>query len=52
VIKFPGLAALFGNSAIVNRLVHVSKKAPDGSVRNYEVQRILFTLINYQFQEN
>jgi hypothetical protein len=31
---------LYGNSAIVNRRVNVSKKAPDGSVRNFDVQRI------------
>ncbi len=31
---------LYGNSAVVNRRVHVSKKAPDGSLRSYDVQRI------------
>ncbi len=31
---------LYGNTAIVNRRVHVSKKAPDGSVRSFDVQRI------------
>ena len=31
---------IYGNSAIVNRRVHVSKKAPDGSVNSYDVQRI------------
>src|SRR5664279_5087781 len=31
---------LYGNSAIVNRRVHVSKKAPDGSLRSFDVQRI------------
>lgn len=30
----------YGNSAIVNRLVHVSQKSPDGFVRSFDVQRI------------
>ena len=31
---------LYGNSAVVNRRVHVSKKGPDGSLRSFDVQRI------------
>ena len=31
---------LYGNSAVVNRRIHVSKKAPDGSLRSFDVQRI------------
>lgn len=31
---------LYGNSAIVNRRVHVSKKATDGTMRSFDVQRI------------
>ncbi|MGB8490448.1 MAG: nuclear transport factor 2 family protein [Bacteroidales bacterium] len=31
---------LYGNCAIVNRRIHVSKKAPDGSARSFDVQRI------------
>jgi hypothetical protein len=31
---------LYGNSAVVNRRVHVSKKATDGSVKSFDVQRI------------
>ncbi len=31
---------IYGNSAIVNRRVHVSKKAPDGTMRSFDVQRI------------
>ncbi len=31
---------LYGNCAVVNRRVHVSKKAPGGTVRSFDVQRI------------
>lgn len=31
---------LYGNCAIVNRRVQVSKKAPDGSMKSFDVQRI------------
>ena len=31
---------LYANAAVVSRRVHVSKKAPDGSLRSFDVQRI------------
>ena len=43
---------IYGNMAIVNRRVHVVRKAPDGSSRELTVQRIeVFVLVNGSWYE-